>query len=926
MSGSENPVRMLSAVGLLVSLVLVVSSYASVFQFQGTVWPGFPIRSNSALPLPIFAAPEFQADLRGMAFGVRVRQVNDTPVTSGKEVYALVGSLTPGTPVQYSLVDERTGEARTLQIPAQVFSQAVAFRVWMPFLGLGLLFMGTLSLAVFARPDLAAARALFMVGLGVANQYCFALPLLYFGHEYAIWTVLFGFPTVAGILILPLVFPVVRLPGRRFSQIALALIGLIAAGFVLAEFWLWDSASPDFFWMELICRRTLILGFVLLLGNVVHTTWNHPDLGVRRQARTFLRGILLGGFVLAGLVVLNIFGPDRFAYLEPLVWATPLLIFSSTIAIGMSRYGLFGFGQTARRSLGRFSLFLLTLSAGYIGFAFVEIFLDTAEASGLVFALALILMGLVSVWPRAYRSIEGLLEAVLVPERQRSRRTLESAAVEMARIRDAEQIGVFIERTLGDTLGASWVRCVIGRPGEPLREIVASEAEQTIDPETELYKLVHREESLVTQPTAAPGGALSGAVGEARRREIALLVAMPRRAGLGGAILCGPPRQSGPYTAGDLALVKLLATGVAIALENARSWSEVHDLRARLEQENLFLRAEARSEVGPSELVGDSAQLREAIAQIDAVAGTAASVLVVGETGAGKELAVRRLHRNSLRAGQPLVKVACAALPESLLESELFGFESGAFTGATQRRVGRFEVADGGTLFLDDVDTLPLGVQAKLLRAIQEGEIQRLGSNEVLHVDVRLVAATNRELLAEVREGRFREDLYYRLNVVPIELPPLRERKEDIPALVAHFADVLGPELGREVVEISSKSLVDLQKYSWPGNIRELRNVVERALVMGRGRILQFPEGFMGAQPSDRAASVPPEKTLSPAPWASGRIGSAPLKELLQSHKKRLIEEALAESEGNQAAAAKTLGVHRSNLNRMIKDLGVVLR
>jgi len=926
MSGSESQVRMLAALGLLLSLALVVSAYASVFQFQGSVWPGFPVRSNSAIALPIFAAPEVHTDLHGIGFGLSVRQVNDTPVTSGEEVYALVGDLAPGTPVQYSLVDELRGESRTLQIPAQVFSQAVAYRVWMPFLGLGLLFMGTLSLAVFARPDLAAARALFMVGFGVANQYCFALPLLYFGHEYAIWTVIFGFPTVAGILILPLVFPVVRLPGRRFSQVALALIGLIAAGFVLAEFLLWDSSSPDFFWMESICRLTLCLGFLLLLVNVGHTVWRHPDLGVRRQARTFLRGILLGGFMLAGLIVLTTFGGDRFAYLQPLVWATPLLIFSTTIAIGMSRFGLFGFGQTARRSLGRFSLLLLVLSAGYISFAFAEIFLDTAEASGLVFALGLILMSLVSVWPRAYRSIEGLLEAVLLSERQRTSQNLESAAVEMARIRDAEQIGVFIERTLSDTLDASWARCLIGRPGEPLREIVASEAGQTIDPKTKLYQLVHREENLVTQPTAAPGGALSAAVVEARRREIALMVAMPRRDGIGGAILCGPPRQSGPYTAADLALVKLLATAVAIALENARSWSEVLDLRARLEQENLFLRAEAGSKAGPSELVGDSAQLREAIAQIDAVAGTAASVLVVGETGAGKELAVRRLHRNSLRAGQPLVKVACAALPENLLESELFGFESGAFTGATQRRVGRFEVADRGTLFLDDVDTLPLSVQAKLLRAIQEGEIQRLGSNEVLHIDVRFVAATNRNLLAEVREGRFREDLYYRLNVVPIELPPLRERKEDLPALVAHFADVLGPELGREVVEISSESLVDLQKYSWPGNIRELRNVVERALVMGRGPILQFPEGFMGAQRPDQTAQVLPEKTLSPALRASGRLGSAPLRELLQSHKKRLIEEALAESEGNQTAAAKTLGVHRSNLNRMIKDLGVVTR
>jgi transcriptional regulator with GAF, ATPase, and Fis domain len=224
-------------------------------------------------------------------------------------------------------------------------------------------------------------------------------------------------------------------------------------------------------------------------------------------------------------------------------------------------------------------------------------------------------------------------------------------------------------------------------------------------------------------------------------------------------------------------------------------------------------------------------------------------------------------------------------------------------------------------LFLDDVDTLPLMVQAKLLRALQEGEIQRLGSNVVLQVDVRLVAATNRDLLGEVRAGRFREDLFYRLNVVPIQLPSLRERKEDIGGLVAHFADTLGPGLGREIEEISAGALDILQRYDWPGNIRELRNTIERALVMGRGPILQLPGGALDTPRSESEGRKRSFEVSSGTEARGGVVGSASLKELLLAHKKGLIIEALAANQGNQAAAAKVLGVHRSNLNRMIKDL-----
>jgi transcriptional regulator with GAF, ATPase, and Fis domain len=916
----ENRIRFFCSIGLMGSLVLLVGGYVAVFQFQDSIWPGFPLRTNGAVALKIFAAPEVVENLQGLEVGMRVTHVNGIATVTGAEVYKIVAAMSPGTVVRYTMENVITAERKVFLVPAQRFTQAIAYRVWMPFLGVGLIFMGTLCLPVFVRTDSPSSRALYMVGIGVANQYCFALPILYFAYRYDWATQFFGLPTMAGILILALVFPVARPPMRKYPRMSIGTIWLVTVAFVLAEVVWMRTQSPYFFWMEFLRMRLLLLGFIVLFCNVAYTAFRHGNSGVRAQARLFLRGLVLGGLTMCGLQVFSRYAGEQFDYLEPLVWANPLLIFSSSISIGMLRYGLFGFGREARRSLGRLSLFLVTLSFGFIGFAFLEIFLDTAQAWGIMFAASLIVIATLAIWPRAYQSLEGLLEAVLIPERQRSRVTLEAAAVEMSGIQDSEKIAEYMERVLSVALRASWVRCVTGSPGQALVAIPARAGALSIEPGTQLYQLILSGSSLVTQPAAAPGGALSRAVLEARREDISLLAAMPVREDFVGALLCGPPEQGAPYTASDFSLVKLLATSVAVALENARSWKEVHELRARLEQENLFLRSEARSDLEPSELIGTSALLLDALGQIEAVAATSASVLVVGETGVGKELAVRQLHQSSLRADQSLVKVACAALPESLLESELFGFEKGAFTGATQRRIGRFEVADRGTLFLDDVDTLPLPVQAKLLRAIQEGEIQRLGSNEVRQVDVRLVAATNRDLLGEVQAGRFREDLYYRLNVVPIQLPALRERKGDIAALVAHFANTLGPALGREIEEISAASLETLQNYDWPGNIRELRNTVERALVMGRGPVLQLWLGPLSS-PGDSPPMSPSVRKVDSD--VEGRVGSASLKELLLEHKKGLILEALTTNQGNQAAAAKTLGVHRSNLNRMIKDLKV---
>ena len=365
-------------------------------------------------------------------------------------------------------------------------------------------------------------------------------------------------------------------------------------------------------------------------------------------------------------------------------------------------------------------------------------------------------------------------------------------------------------------------------------------------------------------------------------------------------------------------LLESLAAPIGVALENALRLDEINALQARLERENHYLREQTTDELERSEIIGESPALHESLTQLHRAARSNSSVLIIGETGTGKELAVRLLHDRSDRSDRVLVKLPCAALPEQLLESELFGHEKGAFTGADKTREGRLEVADGGTIFFDDVDTLSLAVQAKILRAIQEGEIQRLGSNELRKVDVRVVAATNRDLLDEVRAGRFREDLYYRLAVVPVRLPPLRERLDDLPLLVEHLATEEGKRLGREIHEIQADSLARMKDYDWPGNIRELRNVIERAIVMEDGPVLRVPDPLGG----DRAMAGDAAGTSGARSIASD-LGQGSLQDLLRDYKKALIEAALEQSEGNQRRAAELLGLHRPSLTRMIKDLGL---
>lgn len=329
---------------------------------------------------------------------------------------------------------------------------------------------------------------------------------------------------------------------------------------------------------------------------------------------------------------------------------------------------------------------------------------------------------------------------------------------------------------------------------------------------------------------------------------------------------------------------------------------QIRKMKEQREHENINLKREINLAGNHIEVVGQSQVILQVLRKVEQVAFTDAAVLLLGETGTGKELIARAIHRNSKRKARPIVNVNCAALPASLVENELFGRERGAYTGALTREVGRFELADRSTIFLDEIGELPLELQAKLLRVLQEGEFERLGSSKTIHVDVRLIAATSRNLEVAVSEGKFREDLYYRLNVFPIRVPPLRERREDIPMLTWHFLRELGGRMGRDIEAVRATTMKAFQSYSWPGNVRELRNVIERNLIIHPGEVFEaeLPEGVCGAP-----------------------LTGTTIEEVERNHISRELERSRWRVRG-PGGAAETLGLKPTTLEARMKKLGIV--
>jgi formate hydrogenlyase transcriptional activator len=373
--------------------------------------------------------------------------------------------------------------------------------------------------------------------------------------------------------------------------------------------------------------------------------------------------------------------------------------------------------------------------------------------------------------------------------------------------------------------------------------------------------------------------------------------------------------RANPFSPDDVHFLMQVASQVAIAVENALAYGQISELTDKLAQEKLYLEDEIRSEANFKEIVGKSQALHRVLKLVETVAPTTSTVLICGETGTGKELIARAVHDLSSRNSRTFVKLNCAALPAGLLESELFGHEKGAFTGAVAQRIGRLELANHGTLFLDEVGEIPLELQPKLLRILQEREFERLGSTRTIQTDVRLIAATNRDLAAMVESQSFRPDLFFRLNVFPIQAPPLRERSEDIPLLVRHFAEEFSRRMNRRTETISSETMNALCQYTWPGNIRELQNVIERAVILSSGSSLKVPV----AQLQSRSIPVSEDASSKPAK-------RRPVRSILAEVDRNQIVQALHEAGGRvggRDGAAARLGLKRTTFITRMKKLGI---
>ena len=376
-----------------------------------------------------------------------------------------------------------------------------------------------------------------------------------------------------------------------------------------------------------------------------------------------------------------------------------------------------------------------------------------------------------------------------------------------------------------------------------------------------------------------------------------------------------PIREDGKL-AGAVVIFREISERIEIERQREAAYEEIKCLKEQLELERDYLRDEINVTVNFGEIIGDSQALKRTLTQIEAVANTPVSVLIYGESGVGKEMIARAIHQKSGRVAKPLVKVNCASIPKDLFESEFFGHVRGAFTGAHQHRVGRLQLADGGTLFLDEIGEIPMSQQGKLLRALQEGEFERVGDDQTIKVDVRVVAATNRDLLEEIRSERFRQDLYYRLSVFPVEVPPLRERVEDIAPLAHHFLKLICRELGRETLRVTNQDVSLLEKQLWPGNIRELKNVIERAVISSSGDRLHLDI----AAPD--ISKQPAQATRRAVNESSEFVTAAEFKQLEKVNIEKALETAGGKTWGPGGAAA-LLGIKPSTLAYQMKKLGI---
>jgi transcriptional regulator with GAF, ATPase, and Fis domain len=862
--------------------------------------PGFLVFENGIVGPMVLYPPRMLGAATALRPQDRILAIDGRPVAGGRAIRAAAASVPVGTPLSYAVL--RRGERLDLTIPTTVFSARDFAATALPF-GLGalvLLAMG--AVPVWLRPELAQTRILFAFALGTAT----AFGLLVFATTVSYPLAPAQHAAVAlakaAVVHLGLAFPKSRWPLTRHPvAVPAVLYGAMALQGALYTVVAprWPDATTPFAYLAV---ATFLLGALLFTANLAEAAFRSSDPRLRQQARIVLPGPLVC-WLTGALLIATTWGVGG-APPPASVYLLPLVVCFLAGGYAMVKTNLFEFDLVARRGIAVSAVIFAAVLAYVAVFALLETLFGVGPAwTSSAAALVLLASAPVALEPLRLRS-ERWVERHLFREHLVAAEAVRVAAADLARARDPAAVCGVVRDAVQRAFDPERVRLWAGPRDGAVRELDAPGG--AVAP-VGVAAALRRGAALDVDADEPIADAPRATLRELEVAGVRLLVPFPPAARSAGGIGVGARRDGRLYTSEDRELLEALASQVALALENARVFEELRGLERRLAQENVHLRAEIAQRRGFDEIIGGSSAIQGVLAQIEQVAGTEAGVLVTGETGSGKELVVRALHRLSARRTAALVKVACAAIPESLFESELFGHERGAFTGAVSRRIGRFELAHGGTLFLDDVDTLPLALQAKLLRAVQEGEVQRLGTTTVTKADVRVVAATNRDLLAEVRAGRFRQDLYYRLAVVPIRIPPLRERREDIPLLVQHLLDAESRRLGRPARPIREDALATLCAHAWPGNVRELRNTVQRAIVMSRGDAIELPLDWC----EERRGAGPAEVPLQP------------LAEAVQRHKLERLRAALAAAGGNQSRAAQSLGLHRQSFARTLRSLGL---
>ena len=545
--------------------------------------------------------------------------------------------------------------------------------------------------------------------------------------------------------------------------------------------------------------------------------------------------------------------------------------------------------------------------------------------------------------------VQEYVDRLFFKTRYRYAETLRELGERMAAIMELPRLLAQLVRIVGESIGLSWAR--VYRFESQTLTLLSSWGAGAGCPKVGCSPAMLRrprggsDEGTVLLKSQIDPGPENGPLLELfAQLDAECLVLLEFQGDLLGVLSLGAPPEANVFSRDEVDLLSSVGKQAAVAMKNALSYStilqlsenlaagkrEIERLKSRLEVENVYLQQELLSAARFGDLVGGCEGMLQVRQLIEKVAPTDSTVIITGESGTGKELVARTIHGLSPRAQRPLVVVNCAAIPEALLESELFGHVKGAFTGAARRRIGQFELADESTLFLDEIGEMPLALQAKLLRVLQEREFHPVGSETPVKVDVRILTATNRDLLSMVKAGLFREDLYYRIHVVPVHLPPLRDRGEDIPVLAQYLLELHARRMGRRVTGFTRAALDRLRAYSWPGNVRELANVIERAVALAEGPVLD--EGVMlpvtGSGGPRTSSTRDPDPDLPLTPVSSrGSSGTGefelPYKEAVEAFRRHYIIRQLERTAGNKSEAARLMGVNRPYLHRLIKELGL---